>query len=319
MAAYEVGQDTVEGFPVTVLSAEGAGLRAAFAHTGGMVACSLRHRGEEVLGQRGGLRKYVEKGSSMGIPILHPWANRLDGMRYSVGGREVELDGERTPIHLEEHGLPIHGLAAGTPHWELTGASADDSRARLLARLDWAAHEELMAGFPFAHELSLEVTLSGATLVWETVLTATGGEAVPVSFGWHPYFTLPGVARADYEVTLAVRRRALLDENGIPTGEAVPFEEGATGPLGERTYDDLFVELTHPPEFAARGGGRCIEARWEAGYPYAVVFAPPGEDYVCFEPMTAPTNALVTGDGLRTVAPGERYAARFAVTVTDDR
>ena len=41
---------------------------AVFAPDVGMVGCSLRHRGEELLGQRGGLAKYRESGSSFSIP-----------------------------------------------------------------------------------------------------------------------------------------------------------------------------------------------------------------------------------------------------------
>jgi galactose mutarotase-like enzyme len=249
----------------------------------------------------------------MGIPLLHPWANRLDGLTYSAGGRTVVLDPERMPIRLEEHGLPIHGLAAATPHWALTDVAATDAHARLSARLDWVAHEELMAGFPFEHELTLEVTLSGATLTIETMVTASGNDPVPISFGWHPYLTLPGVERADYDVSLAVRRRARADSRGIPTGEDFPSAEAA-GRLGERTYDDLFTELTHPPEFVLRGGGRCLEVRFEAGYPFAQVYAPPGEDYICFEPMTAPTNALVTGAAPVVEANSER-SATFRIEV----
>ena len=317
MSGYAVSQEMIEGLPVQVLEASGSALRAAFAPGAGMIGASLRHRGEEVLGQRGGLAKYAETGSSMGIPLLHPWANRLAGAGYEAAGRKVALDPERMPVRLDPSGLPIHGLAAASSHWEVTEAAADATGARLSARLDWAAHDELMAGFPFAHELTVEARLAGATLAIETGLHASGGEAVPVAFGWHPYLTLPGVQRADYDVTLSVRRRARVDPHGIPTGEDFPASD-PPGRLGERTYDDLFVELCHPPEFLARGGGRCLEVRFESGYPYAQVYAPEGEDFVCFEPMTAPTNALVSGDGLRVVPPGGRYVARFSITVTDD-
>jgi hypothetical protein len=51
-----------------------------------------------------------------------------------------------------------------------------------------------------------------------------------------------------------------------------------------------------------------------AGYPFAQVFAPPTEDVVCFEPMTAPVNALATGHDLRFAAP--RADATFRVSVT---
>ena len=75
------------------------------------------------------------------------------------------------------------------------------------------------------------------------------------------------------------------------------------------------IELVPGEPFAVAGGGRRIEVAFDEGYPVAQVFAPPGKELICFEPMTAPTNALVTGDGLRAVAPGERAAAQFAVRV----
>ena len=65
-----------------------------------------------------------------------------------------------------------------------------------------------------------------------------------------------------------------------------------------------------------RGGGRCLEVRFEQGYPLAQVYAPAGEDYICFEPMTAPTNALLTGGSdLSLVAPRKSFAATFSITV----
>ncbi len=46
---------------------------------------------------------------------------------------------------------------------------------------------------------------------------------------------------------------------------------------------------------------------------YAQVFAPAGQEFVCFEPMTAPTNSLNSGDGLTVIGPGETYVARFRI------
>jgi galactose mutarotase-like enzyme len=312
--AYAVGEGSQEGHPTLVLVSQAGELEAAFAPGAGMVGCSLRHRGEELLGQRGGLAKYAEQGSSMGIPLLHPWANRLASLEYSVDGRVVRLDPDATPLRLDPQGLPIHGLATASPYWEVTAAEADDAGARLRADLDFAAHPELLAGFPFPHRLEAEVMLSGRTLSVQTTLVATGERPVPVAFGYHPYLGLPGLPRPDWRVTLPVRRRARLDERGIPTGETEPAAM-ESGPLGERGFDDLFVELYHPPEFLLEGAGRRIEVRFEQGYPCAQVYGPPEEEHVCFEPMTAPTNALVSGSGLRLVPPGGRYVACFSICV----
>jgi aldose 1-epimerase len=46
------------------------------------------------------------------------------------------------------------------------------------------------------------------------------------------------------------------------------------------------------------------------------VFSPPGAPFICFEPMTAPTNALCSGAGLRHVAPGDAFTAAFTIGVS---
>jgi galactose mutarotase-like enzyme len=53
----------------------------------------------------------------------------------------------------------------------------------------------------------------------------------------------------------------------------------------------------------------------ESGYTHAQLFAPKDQDYVAFEPMTAPTSALTSGDGLRLVEPGERFRAAFRIVI----
>lgn len=85
--------------------------------------------------------------------------------------------------------------------------------------------------------------------------------------------------------------------------------------LGDRAYDDAFDGVEPGVTFAVSGGGRRIAVRLETGFPAAQVFAPLSEDVICFEPMTAPTNALVSGDGLRTVRPGAADMSAFTVTV----
>jgi len=70
-------------------------LRASFVPAAGMIGCSLEHRGEELLVQRGGLDAWRGTGKSFGLPLLHPWANRLRDWRYAVAGRAVTIDRSR--------------------------------------------------------------------------------------------------------------------------------------------------------------------------------------------------------------------------------
>jgi len=281
-------------------------LEATFVPEVGMVGSSLRHRGEELLGQRGGLEKYAASGSSFGIPLLHPWANRLGGLRYG----QVELDPNRSPIRLEENGLPIHGLLAASPHWQVT----DRTDGGFSAGFEFDRPELLLA-FPYPHQLEIEVSLTGAALSIQTTLRPTGVIAVPVAFGYHPYLTLPRVPRAEWLVEMPVATRALLDGRGIPTGSSDPVAL-EPGPLAEQTFDDMFPDIAPGAAFALEGGGRRVEVVFEAGYPVAQVFAPEGKDFICYEPMTAPTNALVSGDGLRRVSPGAAFSTRFSIAVS---
>lgn len=281
-------------------------LEATFHPEVGMVGSSLRHRGEELLGQGGGLETYAAAGSTFGIPLLHPWANRLDGWHYG----QVELDRERSPVRVDENDLPIHGLLAASPHWRVTDRSASGFTAAFAFD-----RPELLLGFPYPHELEIGVSLTAAALSVETTLRPLGVMATPVSFGYHPYLTLPGVPRAELLVEMPVTSRAVLDDRGIPTGESDPVAL-EPGPLGEQTFDDMFPNIAPGAAFALEGGGRRVEVVFDQGYPVAQVYAPEGRDFVCYEPMTAPTNALVTGDGLRKVNPGAQLSARFSIHVS---
>jgi aldose 1-epimerase len=149
-------------------------------------------------------------------------------------------------------------------------------------------------------------------------LTPTSPDPVPVAFGFHPYLTLPGSDRRSWRIELPVRRRARLDERGIPTGEHEPVSAGSLdGPLGDRRFDDSFDELGRAPVFAVSDARRRVQVEFLAGYRVAQVYAPGGSDFICFEPMTAPVDALRSGRDLVMTGPDASFLAEFAVTVTD--
>src|SRR3954447_13493057 len=152
-----VGRRAIEGFDSVTLAA--GELEAAFAPAAGMVGVSLRHAGEELLDRQAGLRTYVERGAVMGIPILHPWANRLAGSDSPLDARAARLPDGPPLVRCEEHGLPIHGLLSGSPHWRIRSLAPERDRARLTAELAFDAHPELRAAFPFPHTLGIEAVL----------------------------------------------------------------------------------------------------------------------------------------------------------------
>jgi aldose 1-epimerase len=201
----------------------------------------------------------------------------------------VRLRPDSPLVARDEHGLPIHGLLGGWPHWALRHSDANGGAVSAVsAEIDFGAQPELLEAFPFPHHLALDVALRGRTLMVRTTLTATGEHAVPVSFGFHPCLCLPGVARREWRVELPAMRHLQLDARSIPTG-AVRLVAAAAGLLGARTFDDGYVDVPDGAQFVVAGGGRRITVRLEQGYRAAQVFAPATDDVICFEPMTAPT------------------------------
>jgi aldose 1-epimerase len=312
---YRTEMTELAGLPACVLHDDAADLHATWLIGGGMLGASLVHRDEELLWQGAGAAAYARERKFMGVPFLHPWANRLSGFGYEAGGHAVTLDRASPLLLLDQNGLPIHGVLTANRDWSLRELAAEDTRAQLLASLDFD-RPELLAAFPFRHRIEIELELSGGALQVKTTVGATGDDPVPIAFGFHPYLQIPGSPRSEWEVSFPVRRRLVLDQRVIPTGATEPCEP-LSGPIGERTWDDGFDRIDAPRRFEVRGPGRTIAIEYGDGFPVAQIYAPPGEEYVCIEPMTAPANALNGPDSaLEWVPPGERRSAAFRVACT---
>ncbi len=286
-------------------------LDARFLPSFGMLGVSLRHKGVEILRRLDNLKSAAAKGSTAGIPFLYPWANRLAATHYQKAGPEVTLDRKSPLLHFDGNGLPIHGVPWSHLKWTVIDKSAE----HVTAGLDWSA-PELLAIFPHHHRLAMRASLQPDGLTIETVVQAAD-KPVPVSFGFHPYMGLPDLPRSDWRLTLPAMRRLVLDERGIPTGKETPFD-GFDAPLGDRVFDDGFVLLETGATLSISGGGRRIAVELVEGFTHTQVYAPKDKDFIALEPMTAPTNALISGDGLRLVVPETEFHATFRIRVEAD-
>jgi len=295
---------------VTLVSPDG--VEATFVPDAGMVGTSLTLDGVDVLARRGGMTAYLGKGSTFGIPLLAPWANRLSSPHQQVGDVAWTVAVGDPRVHGDDNGHPIHGLLAGAAEWQVEHAGASDDGALLRARLRFDESLDCFAQFPFRHDLVVTVELAGTVLRVTTELDAVGERAVPVAFGWHPWFDFPDVPRAEWEVRGPLHRRATLDAENIPTGEVAeaPLLQGA---LGDVFLDDVFLEVADGTEVSVAAGPREVVVRYVQGYDVAVVFAPLIFDTVCVEPMTAPTDPFRGWWPLRTCEPGEAVTAVYEI------
>lgn len=302
---------TADGFEsITLTSADGT-TTAEFVPDANLLCCSLTVDGHELLDRRRGVRAYAQQGKTMGIPLLYPWANRLARFGYRAAGKNVTLSEDDPRIPRDGNGLPIHGVLPGLLRWELEDDGASDS---LAAVLQWRS-DELLELFPFVHEVRVGATVGRGDLRVTTTVTAAADDPVPVSFGYHPYTRVPAGPRDDWLVTIGAVDRLVLDDRSIPTGERAAFDREPFR-LDGRSLDDAFDAPSGSPSFEATAGDTSLTVTFLAGYSYAQVFAPAGQEFICFEPMTAPTNALNSGEGLTTALPGASYRAAFRISLS---
>ncbi|ORV95318.1 aldose epimerase [Mycobacterium interjectum] len=294
---------------IVTLTDPSAPVAAQFVPEASMIGTSLTDSGTELLGQRRGLEGYLAAGKTMGIPILYPWANRLGGNTYTAESATVTLTPGENGVRADPNGLPIHGTLAAYPGWRVTAQSSN----QLSAEVDFGADPKLLASFPYPHVLAVTVRLAGRALTVGTTITATGDTAVPLCFGFHPYLRLPDAPREEWVIETPPLRHLLLDDKGLPTGESEPWTAREEA-LGDKAFDDAYDQVGDGAAFAVSAGGRRVEVHFERGYPAAQIFAPLAEEVVCFEPMTAPTDALRRG-GYRCARPGEPAFAVFSIRV----
>jgi len=160
-----------------------------------------------------------------GVPLLAPFANRLDDTAFFANGRRYAFDlglgNVRGPV-------PIHGYVTGASTWKVLDVRSDGKGAWITSRLDFYRNPLYMAQFPFAHTLTMTYRLSDEGLEVRTRIDNLSDEPMPVSIGYHPYFQLTDSGREDWTLDVPAATHWKLAPNKTPTGEtetAAEFSE----------------------------------------------------------------------------------------------
>ena len=287
-----VGQLRAANYTAEKISAEGGeAVRLGDAAKGVVVSISpgagnkiyaLSVHGKEIL-------------ASGGIPFLAPWANRLDQDAFWANGKKYILNPGLNAVRYDNNHLPIHGLLDKAV-WTVTGLKANKDHAEVTAELQFWRHPDWMAQFPFAHKITMTHRLHEGVLEVETKIDNLSDDAMPISVGYHPWFQLSGIPRDEWKLHLAARKHVKLSKTKIPTGEDEPISFPNPLALKSVQLDDILGDLVRDEHgqatFSIDGNGPKISVIFGPKYRNAVVYAPPGREVVCIEPMSGPTNAF---------------------------
>jgi len=236
------------------------------------------------------------KPTHAGNPFLAPWANRLDQDAFWANGKKYLLNADLGNFGRDQNRKPIHGLVTFTAAWEVIGLESDDRHAQVTSRLEFWRHPDWMAQFPFAHTIEMTYRLQDGALEVATRIENHSVEPMPVAVGYHPYFRLHDAPRDQWTVHLSARDHLALSKELIPTGERMPVSFPDPMPLAGTQLDDVFSNLVRDAdgraEFWVQGRREKISVIYGPKYTVAVAYAPAGREFICFEPMSAITNAF---------------------------
>lgn len=259
------------------------------------------------------------KPAMLGNPFLAPWANRLDHEGFYFEGHHYALNPDLKNYHNDGNKQPIHGLLTFTDRWKLVEAKASSSEAHSTSKLEFWKYPDLMAQFPFAHELEMTYRLKDGALEVSTTIRNLSNSAMPVAIGFHPYFQITDAPRDEWRVTLPARDQVVLSPTLVPTGELRPNPYSSPFSLKGVQLDDVFTNLSGR-DFSVQGKSQKIVVEYGPKYPVAVVYAPPGKSFICFEPMTGVTNAINLAHAgkaeLQTVAAGAVWTGSYWIRPT---
>ena len=231
------------------------------------------------------------------------------------------LDGAPQQLDVTEvkTGNAIHGLL------RFTGYRLVEREA---SRVLQAATVFPQHGYPFVLETTVEHALTPDGLVVTHTVTNESAVAAPVAVGAHPYLRVGEVPVDELVLTLDASTRFVTDEAQIPVGEkpveGTDFDLTRGRRIGElaidhgyggvRVTDGRSVQSLQAPD------GRRVELWADASFGFVQVFTPTAfqapegpRRAVAIEPMTAPANALNSGEGLRWLAPGETWRLAWGI------
>lgn len=274
-----------------------------------------------------GIRRYVVGGAYVTEPfaadatppfangiVLVPWPNRVDGGRWMLHGEPQQLD-------LTEVGKnnAIHGLLRYTAY---RATERSESSVTLAASV-FPQH-----GYPFLLDTSVRYELSdGGLRVTHSIRNLSDAPA-PVAVGTHPFLRVGDTPVEELTLRVDAGTWFETDERQLPVAEHPVV--GTTYDLRDgRRVGDLDLDTAFGDLRAVDGvirhrltapNGHWTELWQEADFAYAQVFTPrqfrrgdAAGQAVAVEPMTAPPNALNSGQGLRWLDPEQQWVLTWGI------
>ena len=249
---------------------------------------------------------------------LAPWPNRVEGARWDLYDAEQVLE-----VTEPEFGHANHGLLLETDY-EVVSEQPHEIALRTVV------HDR--SGYPFCLEVSVRYSLDPRGVRVRHDVRNLSKAAAPFAMGAHPYLRVGEEAVETSLLRIAARTALTIDATHIPRGTldvaGTPWDLRAGRRVAEivphAAYTHLESEAGVIVHRLTSPSGRCVELWAEADFAWVQVYVANDFDSdlgsttaIAIEPMTAPPNALRTGEGLRWLEPGERWTSEWGIRLAE--
>ena len=185
-------------------------------------AWRIQVKGQNLVRTSASLEAFLANSGLNGMPLLAPFANRLDETAFYANGKkynfDLELGNVRGPI-------PGTGFVNGSKAWQLVEFKADAKSAWVTCKLDFYKIPQYMKQFPFAHTITMTYRVADGALEVHTRLDNLSNEPMPAVIGFHPIYELPDGNRDDWTVSVDAKTHWIEIPQRLPTGETQPIEK----------------------------------------------------------------------------------------------
>jgi galactose mutarotase-like enzyme len=248
----------------------------------GAIVTSFSVNGSELLYLDAATYADPSKNVRGGVPILFPFPGKLAGDTWHRNG----LQGT----------MPQHGFARQLA-W-----TVDSPQTPSGASMSLASSAVTLRQYPWP----FHATLTGASLRTTLRVRNSGDSPLPYALGFHPYFQVRDKS------SIEIRTHATRAYNNV----SKQLESFAGFDFTAPEVDIHLVD--HGSDVAALnlGDGSVIAVRASEDFGVWVIWSLMGKEFVCLEPWTAPGDALNTGEGLITLAPGATHESWMEIEYT---
>lgn len=243
--------------------------------------------------------------------LLFPFPNRLENGQFIWQDKVYQF-----PINDATTGNALHGFLRDCA-MQVIDNQCNKNQASITCGYRYDG--ENFAYYPFPFDLKITYTISdehGFTTFVE--VQNTGYAALPMSFGWHPYFKIAPTIK-DVQLKLPEVEMVGINARMLPTGKRYKDKRfSKLTPIGVMALDNCFAltdkSIEHH-EIILKSPTTTLLYWQDNSFPFVQLFTPSGRDSIAIEPMSGNVNALNNGEGLIVLENGEQWQGEFGVRI----